>query len=331
MNNFALARRLHPNERQVWLQWVTHGETQLINNMIALDANVNNPGIRTWNDISRDNDFETGFFQNRDIIPQLQVRLNVMLFKKDHADVLHILSGRRIREWNHRTARFPAHLGAVEPFTHEEVTNLVRLMKRYLSIMSTLIEVGTRDFEAAQSILGPDDEDLKLFYMNWDRRRYESQEPGSAFENGYHPNYQENDPYYENIRPRPRSPRPIDDGQRQRRRLIDRRDDQPFIGAYPFPLPDEHQVELRAYREPVRLPFVTTEPSYGPLPREGVHCSICLEDHDPHTGDQITILPCGHAFCVDQINELARRRHEEIRDVYCPNCRERYLHFRGNN
>jgi hypothetical protein len=128
----------------------------------------------------------------------------------------------------------------------------------------------------------------------------------------------------------------VDDGPRQRRRLLDAQHNQPLIreGArYLIPPPDVQgrHVVFRRYEEPVRLPFITTEPSYGPLPREGVHCSICLEDHDPHNGDPISILPCGHAFCVDQINELARRRHAESQDVYCPNCRERYLHFRGDN
>ena len=73
-----------------------------------------------------------------------------------------------------------------------------------------------RDLEAAREVLGPQDEDSKLFYWNWDRKHYTSEH---IYNDGFHPNYHANDPYYETLRPHRREPSPPEETLQQRRRL----------------------------------------------------------------------------------------------------------------
>jgi hypothetical protein len=314
-------------EFEVWYEWTQRLRSYFIEQLRLLDLRVGNPNVRSWFDIEHSDNFETNFTHSRNIIMNLRTRFINRQRIVDEAKVFYIMGSRRIREWENRATNYPDNLNRIEPFTIEETTQLVGLLRSLFRFNDRLVEMGTRDYEAAVQVLGPDNEDLKLFYCQWDLRILE---PNGLYSLGYYPGYREDDPYYEALRPRRRDPSPEPlRARRQRRELQVQIPQNPQIPLPPIPPPPlPHARDSRSSR----LPFVETNASYGPFFREGVDCSLCADTHDPYeeNGEQICTLPCGHMFCVGEMNRYARQMHRENLDVMCPNCRSHYLIFRDS-
>jgi len=296
-----------------WHEWDTFVRNEFVRRLRILDEKVSDPAVHNWFDIENSNDFEIFFRRARDSIPELHPRFISRSAAKHYADVMFILSGRRIREWQYREIHFD-YSGRLEPFTPEEAAQLVGLLRSYMRHTSMLIEMGSRDYDAALQVMDPQDENLKLFYLHWDRR---IPSPSGLYRLGYHPNYRENDPFYESLRPQRRNAAPDPPPERRRRRDL----------AIEIP------IRSSASQVRSRLPYVETQPSYGPFPQEGIDCSFCADTHDPYAenGQQICILPCGHTFCVGEMNRYAQQMYRENHNVTCPNCRSTYLIFNADN
>lgn len=281
------------------------------------------------------------------------------------AAALSRLAERRLQEWNARTERVmawnaerrqgatqgqaialvPEHLSDLDQlgsFDSDDLESLVIFMKYYMHLTGELIAIGRRDFEAARSAMLMNRNGIVnrrtilLFYRFWVEGNYGAMDTTRPTQ--FHERYNPQHPYYNFLRNTQIVGGRTDDSAESAQSAVTAESSVSESSVPRRRLRNESGTEEtgveqeRSTRQPrYELKLRERQAVYGPYDEEltthGVYCSLCCEVHDLYdpNGPALTRLPCGHMFCVDQINRYCRGKYAERLPMECPLCRRPFF------
>jgi hypothetical protein len=319
-----------------------------------MDANVGNPSVLSMDDIPlggrRFSEVFNNFVDSVDNLVGENVnnRYLARLPRQFEAAALSRLAERRLEEWNARTERLrgeaqvqaialnPEQLDNIDQlvnFDGDDLESLVFFMRYYMHLTGELIAIGRRDFEAARSAMLMNRNGIVnrrtilLFYRFWAEGNYGAMDT--------RPNPQH--PYYNILR----NTQIVGDRTDESAQSAQSSVSESSVSESSVPRrrsrnesgTETGEEQERSTRQPRRYELKLRERQavYGPYDEEltthGVYCSLCCEVHDLYdpNGPALTRLPCGHMFCVDQINRYCRGKYAERLPMECPLCRRPFF------